>query len=80
MVGNHSLQNIDRTRPVYMVVNRAKDASRLDGHPAHSKLASCHTLDFGAKVNGVKYLYCDTICLGCCFFMARCLLSMGSIV
>jgi hypothetical protein len=39
---------------VFMVVNRAEDASRLDGHHTHSKLAPCHALDLRAKVNRCK--------------------------
>jgi len=34
-----------------MVVNRAEDGSRLEGHHAQSKFAPCHALDLGAKVN-----------------------------
>ena len=30
MVGDRSLQYVDYSRPVYMVVKRAEDASRLD--------------------------------------------------
>jgi hypothetical protein len=37
-----------------MVVNRAEDASRLDGHHTHSKFAPCHALDLRAKVNRSK--------------------------
>jgi butyrate kinase len=33
-----------------MVVDRAEDASRFDGHHAHSKLSPCHAFDFKAKV------------------------------
>jgi hypothetical protein len=37
-----------------MVVNRAEDASRPDGHHAHAKLTPGHALDLRAKVNGRK--------------------------
>jgi hypothetical protein len=37
-----------------MVVNRAEDAARLDGHHTHSKLAPCHALDLWAKINRGK--------------------------
>jgi hypothetical protein len=33
-----------------MVVKRAEDGSRFEGHQTHSKLAACHALDFCAKV------------------------------
>jgi dihydrofolate reductase len=42
-----------------MVVNRAEDASRLDGHHAHSKLAPCHALDLTGKVDRCKDLHRD---------------------
>lgn len=50
MIGDRSLQDVDHARPVYMVVNRAEDASGFDAHQTHSKLAPCHALDFRAKV------------------------------
>jgi hypothetical protein len=50
MVSDRPLQYIDHARPVFMVVNRADDASRFDGEHTHSKLAPCHALDFRAKV------------------------------
>src|SRR5690349_11151314 len=31
MVSNRALEYVDHARPVFMVVNRAEDASRLDG-------------------------------------------------
>jgi hypothetical protein len=37
-----------------MVVERAENASRLDGHHAHAKVATCHALDLKAKVNAGK--------------------------
>jgi hypothetical protein len=51
MVSDRSLHNVDDAGSVFMVVNRAEDASRLDGHHTHSKLATCHALDLKAKVN-----------------------------
>jgi hypothetical protein len=54
MVGDRSLQYEDDAWSVFMVVNRAEDASRLDGHHTHSKLAPCHALDLRAKVNRCK--------------------------
>jgi len=49
MVSDRSLQYVDGAWSVFMVVNRAEDASRLDGHHTHSKLAPCHALDLRAK-------------------------------
>jgi predicted nuclease of predicted toxin-antitoxin system len=54
MVGDRSLQYVDDSWSVFMVVDRAEDASRLDGHHTHSKLAPCHALDLKAKVNRCK--------------------------
>jgi hypothetical protein len=54
MVIDRSLQYVDGAWSVFMVVNRAKDTSRLDGHHTHSKLAPCHALDLRAKVNHRK--------------------------
>src|SRR6185369_2854409 len=54
MVSDRSLQYVDGAGSVFMVVNRAKDASRLDGHHTHSKLAPCHALDLRTKVNRCK--------------------------
>src|SRR5437868_5723061 len=54
MVSDRSLQYVDGAWSVFVVVNRAEDASRLDGHHTHSKLASCHTVDLRAKVNRCK--------------------------
>src|SRR5689334_17559848 len=54
MVSNRALQYVDGAWSVLMVVNRAKDASRLDGNHTHSKLAPCHALDLRTKVNGCK--------------------------
>jgi hypothetical protein len=48
------LQYVDNAWSVLMVVNRAEDASGLDGHQTHSELASCHDRDLGAKVNRGK--------------------------
>jgi len=54
MVSDRSLQYIDGAWSAFVVVNRAEDASRLDGHHTHSKLAPCHALDLRAKVNRCK--------------------------
>ena len=54
MVSDCSLQYVDSARSVFMVVYRAQDASRLDSHHAHSKLAACHAVDLRAKVNRRK--------------------------
>src|SRR5512133_2483271 len=54
MVSDRSLQDVDGAWSAFMVVKRAEDASRLDGHHAHSKLAPCHALDLRAKVNRCK--------------------------
>src|SRR5512135_1388293 len=51
MVSDRSFQYVDGAWPVFMVVNRAEDASSREGHHTHSKLAPCHALDLGAKVN-----------------------------
>ena len=55
MVSDRSLQYIDHAWPVFVVMNRAEDASRFDGHHTHSKLAPCHALDFRAKVKPIFY-------------------------
>jgi len=52
-------------------VNRAEDASRLDGHHPHAKLAPCHALDLRTKVNRCKYLHRNTLRLGCRLFIAH---------
>ena len=54
MVGDRSFQDVDDAWSVLMVVDRAEDASGLDGHHTHSKLAPCHALDLRAKVNCCK--------------------------
>src|SRR5574342_1219650 len=54
MVSDRSLQYVDCAWSVFMVVNRSEDASRLDGHHPHSKLAPCHALDLRAEVNRCK--------------------------
>src|SRR5581483_11267324 len=61
MVGDRSLQYVDDAWSVFMVVNRAEDASRLDGHHTHSKLAPCHALDLRAKVDRCKYIRRHTL-------------------
>src|SRR5512132_296253 len=77
MVSDRSLQYVDDAWSVFMVVNRAEDASRLDGHHTHSKLAPCHALDLRAKVNRCKELHPNTVRLRCRLFVAhRALLSV----
>ena len=56
MVGDRSLQYVDGAWSAFMVVNRAEDAARLDGHHTHSQLAPCHALDLRAQVNRCKQL------------------------
>src|SRR5919112_5140797 len=51
MVGDRPLQYVDDARSAFMVVNRAEDASGLDGHHTHPELAPRHALDLGAEVN-----------------------------
>jgi hypothetical protein len=69
MVSDCSLQYVDDAWSVFMVVNRAEDTSRLDGHHTHSKLAPCHTLDLRAKVNRLKQLHRNTLRLRCHLFV-----------
>src|SRR5512141_601351 len=77
MVSDRSLQYVDGTRSLFMVVNRAEDATRLDGHHTHSKLAPCHALDLRAKVNRCKHLHRNTFRLRCHLLVAhRALLSV----
>src|SRR5665647_2291411 len=71
MVSDRSLQYVDGAWSVFMVVNRAEDASGLDGHHTHSKLAPCHALDLRAKVNRCKQLNRDTFRLRCHLFVAH---------
>jgi hypothetical protein len=54
MVRDRSFQDVDDAGSAFMVVNRAEDASRLDGNHPHSQLAPCHALDLRAKVNRCK--------------------------
>jgi len=77
MVSDRSLQDEDDAWSVFMVVHRAEDASRLDGHHPHSKLAPCHALDLRAKGNRCKYLRRNTVRLRCRRLVAhRALLSV----
>jgi hypothetical protein len=71
MVSDRALQHVDGAWSVFMVVNRAEDASRLDGHHTHSKLASCHTLDLRTKVNRCKWLHRHTVRLRCPLFIVH---------
>ena len=76
MVSDRSLQYVDDAWSAFMVVHRAEDASRLDGHHPHSKLAPGHALDLRAKVNRCKYLRRNTFGRRCRPFVAhRALLS-----
>src|SRR5450759_2586271 len=77
MVSDRSLQDVHGARSAFVVVNRAEDASRLDGHHTHSKLAPLHALDLRAKVNRCKQLHRNTLRLRCHLFVAhRALLSV----
>src|SRR5512139_1770117 len=71
LVSDRSLQYVDDAWSVFMVVQRAEDAFRLDGHQTHSKLAPCHALDLGAKVDRCKQLHRDPLRLGCLLFVAH---------
>src|SRR5215211_7632588 len=71
MVSDRSLQDVDDAWSVFVVVNRAEDASRLDGHHPHSKLAPGHALDLRAKVNRCKKLRRNTFRLRCRLFVAH---------
>ncbi len=74
MVSDRSLQYVDGAWPVFMVMNRAEDASWFDSHHTHPKLAPCHALNFRAKVNRCKYLHRNTFRLWCRQFVAHCIL------
>src|SRR5438046_6584890 len=54
MIGYRSFQYVDGARSAFVVVKRAEDASRLDGHHTHAKLPARHALDLRAKVNSCK--------------------------
>src|SRR5512132_973352 len=71
MVSDRSLQYVDGAWSVFMVVNGAEDASRLDGHHTHSKLAPCHALDLRAKVNRCKYPHRNTLRFRCPLIVAH---------
>src|SRR5512139_2488653 len=76
MVSDRSLQYVDDAWSSFMVVNLAEDASRLEGHYTHSKLAPCHALDLKEKVNRPKQLHRNTFCIRCYICVAhRALLS-----
>jgi len=77
MVGDRSLQDVDGAWSAFMVVNRAEDAARLDGHQTHTKLAPCHALDLRAQVDRRKQLHRNTLRLRRHLFVAhRALLSV----
>jgi len=71
MVGDRSLQYVDSAWPVFMVVNGAEDASRLDCDQTHSKLTPCHAFDLRAKVNRCKQLHRYTYRLRCHLFVSH---------
>jgi len=54
MVSDRSLQYVDGAWSVFMVVNRAEDASRLERSPFASEVGALHALDLRAKVNRCK--------------------------
>ena len=60
MIGDRPLQHVDDPRSAQVVVHRAEDASRLDGHHAHAELAAFHALDLGAEIDRVQQLHRDT--------------------
>jgi butyrate kinase len=76
MVGDRSFQYVDHAWPVSVVVDRAEDTTRLDGHHPHSKLAACHALDLRAKVNRCQQIRRDTFRLRCRLFVAHLLSSL----
>ena len=65
MVGDRSLQDEDDPRSAPMVVDRAEDASRLDGHHPHPKLVPGHALDLAIEIDHREFLHRDTPGLGC---------------
>src|SRR5450759_4974905 len=71
MVSDRSLQDVDGARSALVVVNRSEDASGLDGHETHSKLAPFHALDLAGKVNRCQHLHRDTFRLRCRLFVAH---------
>ena len=76
MVSDRSLEYVDDAWSVFMMVNRAENASWLDGHHTHSKLAPGHSLDLRAKVDGCKQAHRNTLRLRCRLFVThRALLS-----
>ena len=77
MVSDRTLQYVDDAWFVFMVVNRAEDASGLDGHYSHAKLAPHHATNLRAKVNRCQELYRNSFRLMCHLFIAhRALLSV----
>jgi len=71
MVSDRPLQDVDSAWPVFVVVNRAEDAARFDGHKPHAKLAANHAGDLQAKVNRRKQLNADTLCFRRDLFVAH---------
>jgi len=75
MVGDHSLQDVHRAWSALVVVDRAEDASGLDGHHPHSKLVPFHTLDLAGKFDRCQHLHRDTLRLSRCHLLvAHCAL------
>ena len=60
MVRDRSLQDVDDAWSVDMIVDRAEDSTRFHGHQAHAKLAPCHALDLGSKVDRLKQFHRNT--------------------
>lgn len=58
MISDCSLQYVNHARPIFMVMNRAEDATGFDSNHPHAQLASGHTLDFEAKVKRGEQLHC----------------------
>src|SRR6476620_9083705 len=71
MVSDRSLQYVDGAWSIFMVVNRTEDASRLDGHHTHPKLAACHALDLRTEVDRCQQLHRNSFRLRCHRFAAH---------
>ncbi len=52
-----------------LVVDRAEDASGLDGHHPHSKLVPFQALDLAREVERCQHLHCDTLRLSRCHLL-----------
>lgn len=64
MIGDRALQDVNDAGPACMVVSRAEDAARLDGHHAHAKLSTFHALDLAGKVDRCRDLHRHTLVSG----------------